>query len=213
MLELHIADTALEVLLVIEYEDPENVQEAVEDPEVQVLVFMQPVFFLALAHPHPGLDIDIIVHTINICEGMVDHIVFHVPHEAVSAEDIQRESGKYIQPFVFAEAAMGTVVHHVEADRCYQSAEDHTLYDLQPHRRCKEDQVYIYECKTDTEDDRFQEKLVVTGGGFAYFFKVGADPFFQLGMERVGDIGKLGNVHLKTIKRNDTIDHIKIQYH
>jgi len=46
LLKRHRTHLAFEILLVIQYEDPENVQQGVEEPEIQVLVFMQTIFLL-----------------------------------------------------------------------------------------------------------------------------------------------------------------------
>jgi hypothetical protein len=55
-----------------------------------MLVFMHFQPFLIAAHPHPGLDINIVVHTMHIGIGMVYNIVFVMPDKTVSA----KHSGK-----------------------------------------------------------------------------------------------------------------------
>jgi hypothetical protein len=75
-----------------------------------VLVFVHFILLLSAAHPHPWLNIDIIVYTIYIGKGVMNHIMLHVPHKAVSTQDIQRECRDNIHPFVLAETAMAP--HH-----------------------------------------------------------------------------------------------------
>ena len=92
-----------------------------------MLVFVKPVFFLCFAHAHPGLDIDIVIDPVHIRKSMMDHIVFHVPHEAVTSQYIERKSGKMIYPFVFGETAMRPVMHHIKADSGHYTAQKHAF--------------------------------------------------------------------------------------
>ena len=50
---------------------------------------MQLVFFLRAAHAEPRLNVDVIVHTIHICIRMMNDVMLHVPHKAVTAEYVQ----------------------------------------------------------------------------------------------------------------------------
>src|SRR3984885_11713981 len=113
-LQRHPANLAFEIFGVIQHKDPENVEDTIEEPEVQVLVGVHPVFFPALPHPHPGLNIDIVIHPGHIGISMVNNIMFYIPHKTVAAEDVQGESRKMVHPFVFGKAAMRTVMHDIK---------------------------------------------------------------------------------------------------
>src|SRR5688500_13745806 len=117
-LQRHITHFGFEVFLVIQYKYPEEVQQRIEEPEIQVLVAMQRVSFLGAAHPHPGLDINIVIHAGYIRVRMVNDIMLHIPHKTVSAKDIQGESSQGTHPFVFAETAVRAVMHYIKSDRC-----------------------------------------------------------------------------------------------
>ncbi len=92
-----------------------------------MLVSVHPVFLLRFAHPHPGLDIDIIIYPINIRVSMMNDIVLHVPHKAVTSQYIQGKRSKVVYPFAIAETSMSAVVHHVEANGRNDTTHQHTF--------------------------------------------------------------------------------------
>src|SRR5215207_2834932 len=69
---------------------------------------------LRSAHAHPGLDIYVIIHPIHVGIGMVDHIVFYIPHEGTSPKHIQGKSSHVVDPFVLAETAMRAIMHYIK---------------------------------------------------------------------------------------------------
>src|SRR5258708_40306966 len=192
LLQRHIAYLTFEIFLIIQYEDPEDIQQGVKEPEIQVLVFVQTVFFLRCAHTHPGLDIDIIVNAIHVRKGMVDDIVFLIPHKTVAPQDVQGESRKMIDPFIFGKNAMGSVMNHIKADSRNDPAQQHTFQDSPESSRSKKDEMNIDKRKADHQDHRLQEQAEITCSGFTYFLKIITDPFFQLSMKRLGGGGKFG---------------------
>src|SRR6516164_8664735 len=70
-LQWHGAYFPLEIFLVIQYENQQ---------EIKMLELMQPVSFLRITHSKPGLNIDVIVNSVNVSVRMVNDIVFHIPH-------------------------------------------------------------------------------------------------------------------------------------
>ena len=100
--------------------------------------------WLCAAHSKPGLNVNIVVNTINICVCMVNDIVFYVPHEAASAQYIQGKSSDIVHPFVLAETAMRAVVHYIEADRGYHATQYNTFEQGHPNGGFKEYEVNIH---------------------------------------------------------------------
>ena len=74
-----------------------------------------PKFRLGRAHPHPRLNIDIIINPIYVCIGMMNDIMFYIPHKGTATEKIQGKGGNIVNPFVFTETSMGAIVHDVKA--------------------------------------------------------------------------------------------------
>ena len=145
--ELHGTYPAFEILLVIEQENPENVQQRIKEPEIKMLVFMKRIPFLGLAHAHPGLDVNIIINSVHVGVGMMDHIVLHIPHETVPAKYVQGKSGQVIDPLVFAKTPVSPVMHDIEPYRRHQATQQNALQDSPECRRCEEYQVYIHQYK------------------------------------------------------------------
>jgi hypothetical protein len=182
-LQGHSANLAFEILLIVQQKDPENVKDAVEKPEIKMLVPVKAVFFLRFAHPHPGLDIDVVVDAVYICISMVDNIMLHIPHEAISSQDIQRESSQSVQPFIFRKASMCPVMHHIESNRGYEATQQHTLYDRPKGIGCKKHQVNVDERKAKHQYDSLDKKIVITCLRFSHFLKIGANSLLQFSVE------------------------------
>src|ERR1700761_9407989 len=143
LLQRHRADMTFEILLIIQDKDPKDIKDTIQYPEIQMLITMHAVLLLRLAHPHPGLDIDIVIYPVHIRISMMHHIMLHIPHKAVPAEDIQRKSRQTIDPLIFRKTAMRPVMHHIKPYGRHQPAQNHTF-----HYRLKciggeKDQVYV----------------------------------------------------------------------
>jgi hypothetical protein len=175
----------LKIFLVIQQEYPEKIKDTIEKPEVQMLIPMQPVTLLRPGHPHPGLDINIVIHAFHVRIGVVHDVVLHIPHKAVAAKDIQRKRRQDIDPFIFGKTAVCAVMHHVEPDRRDYPAKQDTLYNAPKGIRSKENEVDVNKDKAHHQDDRLYEKTVVSGLRLSNFLKIVADPFLQLGMKRL----------------------------
>src|SRR4026208_787793 len=94
LLKGHFTNPSFEIFHVICYEHPAQIKNAIEKPEIPMLVFMHPVFFLRLTHPHPWLYLDIIIHTFYIGIRVMNDVMFHIPHKAAAPKNIQRK-GSY----------------------------------------------------------------------------------------------------------------------
>ena len=158
-----------------------------------MLVFVKPVFFLCFAHAHPGLDIDIVIDPVHIRKSMMDHIVFHVPHEAVTSQYIERKSGKMIYPFVFGETAMRPVMHHIESDGCDHASQEHAFQYGPKSAGGKKNEVDVYQHETHHQYHRLDKKVVIPRGRLAHLLKIITDPGFQLSVKRMGYVGKFGH--------------------
>ena len=99
---------------------------------------MQPVFFLGGTHPHPGLDVDVIVDPINIGVGMMNHIVLHIPHETVTTQNIKGKGGEHVHPFILAETAVGPVVHYIKTYSSNDATQKHAFQDRKYGDGCEE---------------------------------------------------------------------------
>ena len=166
-----------------------------------MLVAVQPVTFLRLGHPHPWLDIYIIVYAFHVCIGVVDDIVLHVPHKAVAAEDIQGKGCEDVNPFIFGETAMRAVVHDVETDRRNHAAQQHTFRDTPKGVRGEEDEVDVNEDEAYHQDHRLYKKVVITGLCLADLLEIIGDPFFQFCVEVLGAGRKLWQRHDRLIEK------------
>src|SRR5687768_11997063 len=155
-----------------------------------MLVLMQCVFFLRGAHTHPWLDVDIIIYSVDISICVMDNVVLHVPHKAVSTEYVQRKCRKMVHEFVFAKTSVSTIVHYIETDRGNNSTQQNAFKNSPYRSRSKEYKMDINKKKTDHKYHRLDKKTIIAGGGFTHFFKILTDPSFQLRMEGVLDIGK-----------------------
>jgi hypothetical protein len=49
--------------------------------------------------------------------------MFHVPHKAITAENIQRKSSELIHPFVFAKTTVSAIMHYIETDGSHKASE------------------------------------------------------------------------------------------
>ena len=75
---------------------------------------------------HPEFNINITIHTFNICESMMIDIVFNLPDIGTPAHHIQGESSKIINPFLCGITSMGTIVHDIKSYRCKVESEQTT---------------------------------------------------------------------------------------
>src|ERR1700722_11141071 len=153
LLERHDPDPALEIFHIVHDEYPEDVEDAVKEPKIQVLIPVQPILFLALGHPHPGLGIDIVIDACYIRIRMMYNVVLHIPHEAVTSQDIQRKSGDRIYRLVFRKTAVGAIVHDIKANSSRQTTQQDTLQNSEKCIGGKKDQVDIDKGKTQHQDD------------------------------------------------------------
>ena len=109
-----VRDLACEVFLQVVVEYPEEVSEPIEQEAVDVLEAVEPMFWLALVHAHPGLDVDVVIHTLHVGERVVVDVVLELPEIDATAEQVEGVPHHLVHPLVAAVAAMGAIVHHVE---------------------------------------------------------------------------------------------------
>src|SRR5580658_8385915 len=145
LLERHDPDPALEIFHIVHYEYPEDIKDAVKEPKIQVLIPVQLIFFLGLAHPHPGLGVDIVIDACYVRIGMMYNVVFHIPHEAVTSQDVQRKSSDRVNCLVFRKTAMSAIMHDIKTNGSRQTTQQDTLQDRKKSIRGKKDQMDIDE--------------------------------------------------------------------
>src|SRR4051794_18281521 len=127
-LQGHVTHLAFEIFCIIQQKYPKKIKNAIEEPKVKMLVLMKTIFLLCFAHPHPGLNVNIIIDPIHIGVGMVNDIMLHIPHKAVAAQYIQGKSRQAIDPFVLRKAPVRPVMHHIEADGGYHTAQQNAFH-------------------------------------------------------------------------------------
>ena len=137
---------------------------------------MHLVALLRFAHAHPGLNIDVVIDTVDIGKSMMDDIVFLVPHKTVPTQDIQGKSSEVIDPFIFGKAAMRPVMHHIETDSGNDPTKQDTLQYRPKDRRGEKYQVDIDKNKTYHQDHRLQKKTVIPRLRLANLFEISTDP-------------------------------------
>jgi len=199
LLERHDPDPALKIFHIIHDEYPEDIEDAVKEPKIQVLIPVQLIFFLGLAHPHPGLGIDIVIYACYIRIRMMHDVMFHIPHETVASQDVQRKSSDRVHYLVFRKTAMSAIVHDIKTDRRRQTTQQDTLQNSPKCIGGKKDQVDIDEGKTQHQDDRLHPQVVIARRGRPYFLKIVTDPFFQLSVKRLGSLSEFRQRHIAAI--------------
>jgi hypothetical protein len=126
---------------------------------------------------------------------MMDDIVFAVPDETVSPQDIQGEGGSHVHPPAFAETAMRPVVHDIEPDGRDHTAEQYAFKNCQHRTRCKKYQVGVQSDKRKTQHNSFKVQIKIARHGLSGLVKIGINPFFEVGVESVGTAGKFRYLH------------------
>src|SRR6185312_5042696 len=114
----HFPDFSFKIFIIICFKYPDQMKKGIKEPKIILLVFMQPHFLLCCCKPEPGACFNIIVHAVYISVSMMDNIMLHVPHNSAASKEIERGAGRFIDNFIFAEAAMRSIVHYVEPDGC-----------------------------------------------------------------------------------------------
>src|SRR5665213_452373 len=104
---------------------------------------MQFEFFLSYSKSHPGPCLYIIVYPINVRVGMMNNVMFHIPHDCTCTKEIQGEPGHLVYYFKSAEASMGSIMHHIETNRCGKTTKQDTFRNGNPYHRSKKYQVDI----------------------------------------------------------------------
>ncbi len=113
------------------------------------------VALLAGRHAHPGLNVEVVVYPLNIGIHMVHRIVLGIPHVAAAPHHVEGEGCETVEPRVLAEAAVSTVVHHIEADEGNDAAHKHALQHSPGKGRCEKHQVRVQGYQAGQQDNGF----------------------------------------------------------
>ena len=85
---------------------------------------LKPVYFimyLVVTKPQERAGFNIIIYPMNIRIGMVNDIVFCLPHVLACAQKIRSIGSNIIDPFIGAETAVGAIMHYIESNSCCQA--------------------------------------------------------------------------------------------
>ena len=92
----------------------------------------------------------------HISERMVGYIVLGFPHVHVGTEEVDTDTCQLIEPAFSAEAAMGTIVHDIEANGCGQPTKDDGFQNGKWPKGSEENQVDIYPNKCQNHQNSFE---------------------------------------------------------
>ena len=112
----NITDASTEIFFEIEPKHPKKLRCSVQNHEIDVLETVHWVVFLRFAHPQEWAQVNVVVHAIHICEGMMNSIVLQIPHKMAAAQDTQCASSDFIEVARLRKAPVRAIVHNVEAD-------------------------------------------------------------------------------------------------
>src|SRR6218665_1595843 len=87
-LQRSAADFQRKILYVICHKDPCQIQQTIKEPEIVMLILVDLVIFLFVAKTEKWFCFDIIIHTMDISVGMVDHVVLGLPHVLTCTEEV-----------------------------------------------------------------------------------------------------------------------------
>ena len=137
-----------------------------------MLVTMQSVFSLGVAHSQPRLHVNIIIHSVNIGVCMMDHIMLCSPHMLACAKETGTIGCKIIDPFVAAETSVSAVMHHIEPDGCNQAAHHYRFCYGNSPMWSEEYKVNIYGDKTRNKQTSLDIQFVIAGLALPFLIKV-----------------------------------------
>lgn len=131
---------------------------------------------------------------------MVDHVVLHVPHKMIRAQQADGRSGNAIPSLVRTEAAMAAIVHNIETNPCYQSTQHHTFTQSQVPDRCEKNKVNKYGDETQYHQQCFGKEPGVTCGIDPFFVKISLYTLLQFSMQGFLNSREFGNNGLRHIQ-------------
>jgi hypothetical protein len=169
--------------LVVVQKHPDYQKQTIQEPNIDVLEAVNFIFLLCFAHSQKRLDFDIIINTIDIGIGMMDDIVLVNPHDHAGSESVYRVSGDVVPELMFAEAAVSSVMHHIETDSGCDSTHDQTLNDRDETGWSEKDEMYI---KSDVQSPKqycLEVKGEISCWGNLIFLKIMIDSFLQFLMK------------------------------
>ncbi len=148
--------------------------------------------FLSRRHTHQHPDLDIIVHTIYIGIGMVDHIVFHIPHKLACAQHTAGIRGDLVHQLALAETAVSAIVHYIKADGGYDTTEQGAFQQAPVPGRLADKEVQVQGKEADDQHNRFMPEGEIAGLLDIVVRKILLYTAFELAVQRVLRIGKFG---------------------
>ena len=81
-----------------------------------MLVFVNLIFLLGFTHAQHRFNFNVVVYTINVGIGMVNDVVFVVPHDTAGSQCIYRESCNFIPKFTLTKTTVSAIMHNVKAN-------------------------------------------------------------------------------------------------
>ena len=120
----NVTDASTKIFFEIEPKHPKKLRCSVQNHEIDVLEAVHWVVFLRFAHPQERAQVNIVVHAVHICKGVVNGIVFQIPHKMAATEDTQCASRHFIEVARLRKTAVRAIVHDVEADARRRNAQN-----------------------------------------------------------------------------------------
>jgi len=157
----HGADSFCEIPLVIDLEDPGDVDHHVEEPAVEMLKAVHLQSALVLVDAHEIADVDVVVDALDVGEGVVEDAVLDLPDIGASAETFEGGTGKLVEPGSRTEAAVAAVVHYVEAGAGDKEAKQHALRESEIPCRGEEDEMDVESDHASQDEKSLDVELAV----------------------------------------------------
>src|SRR5690606_16338973 len=111
--------------------DPRDRGQTVEEPGVQMLIWMEEVSLYVGCKPQKERRIDVIISFANIRVGMVQHVMLYLPDRCVGSDHVERVAQHLVDQWIFRISPVDGVVHHTHADSCHpKSTNDKTSEQL-----------------------------------------------------------------------------------
>ena len=120
----NVTNTSTEIFFEIEPKHPKKLRCSVQNHEIDVLETVHSVMFLRFAHPQERAQVNVVVHAIHICKGVVNGIVFQIPHKMTAAEDTQCASSDFVEVARLRKTPVRAIVHDIEADTRRRNAQN-----------------------------------------------------------------------------------------
>lgn len=174
-----IVNSPREIFTEVEHKHPCKGAHRVQKKHVNVLKAVHGSPGLCAAHPQQRTVGQIIVHTVDVGVGMVNHIVLDLPEKSVSAKCIHGQSHEFIHPLAAGKTFVAGIVHHVESRANKAKSKEKSEQQANPPTVSSEQQKKIQRRGNGEQNNGFAVQPPVAGFGEIILQKIGIHLFFQ----------------------------------